>query len=99
SSIKDIRWLLNEFDAVGALLITVGLGMTLLPIITARTFEGNCKNPNVIGQLCGGIVVLAPLVVWEARFSTKPIVPMRIWANRTGFGGLAVTFLTVMNAF
>ncbi|KAG0320209.1 hypothetical protein BG000_003657 [Podila horticola] len=92
---KDIRWLLTEFDAMGALLTT-----TLLPIITVRSFKGNWKNPTVIGVLCGGIAVLALLVIWQAKFSTRPILLMRIWAKRTCFGGLAVTFsLTVMNAF
>ncbi|KAF9310039.1 hypothetical protein BG003_009024 [Podila horticola] len=80
---KDIRWLLTEFDAMGALLTT-----TLLPIITARSFKGNWKNATVIGLLCGGIAVLALLVVWQAKFSTRPILPMLSWGIEWDHGAL-----------
>ncbi|KAG0047692.1 hypothetical protein BGZ83_007300 [Gryganskiella cystojenkinii] len=97
---KDLRWLLQEYDAVGAVLIAAGLSLTLLPIIIAKSHEGNWTNPRILGMFFSGLVILVLLVIWEVKFSNKPIMPMRIWTDRTTFGGLAVIFLfTVMNAF
>ncbi|KAF9281589.1 hypothetical protein BGZ74_002324 [Mortierella antarctica] len=97
---KDIRWLLEEFDAVGAVLITLGLSLTLLPIIIAKSHEGNWANPKILGMFFSGLIALVLLVFWEVKYSKKPIMPMRIWTDRTTFGGLAVIFFfTVMNAF
>lgn len=97
---KNIRWLLEEFDAVGAVLIALGLSLTLLPIIIAKSHEGNWTNPKILGMFFSGLIALVLLVFWEVRYSKKPIMPMRIWTDRTTFGGLAVIFFfTVMNAF
>ncbi|KAF9197468.1 hypothetical protein BGZ49_002073 [Haplosporangium sp. Z 27] len=94
---KTIGWLLHEYDAIGALLITAGMSMTLLPMILARTYEKNWNDPRVIGMMTSGLFCLVLLVLWEAKFTDKPIMPMRIWVNRTCFGGLIVGFfMTVM---
>ncbi|KAG9071343.1 hypothetical protein KI688_005554 [Linnemannia hyalina] len=96
---RSIRWLFSEFDAVGALLITMALGLTLLPIILARSYEDNWKSPKILGMFFSGVLSWVLLAVWEIKFSTRPIMPMRIWFNRTSFGALAVGFfLTIINA-
>ncbi|KAF9093722.1 hypothetical protein BGX29_009826 [Mortierella sp. GBA35] len=96
---RSFKWLFSEFDAVGAVLITLALGLTLLPIILARSYEDNWKSPKILGMFFSGLVSCVLLVIWEVKFSTKPIMPMRIWVSRTSFGALAVGFfLTVMNA-
>ncbi|KAF9083213.1 hypothetical protein BGX23_011686 [Mortierella sp. AD031] len=96
---RSFKWLFSEFDAVGAVLITLALSLTLLPIILARSYEDNWKSPKILGMFFSGLVSCVLLVIWEVKFSTKPIMPMRIWVNRTSFGALAVGFfLTVMNA-
>ncbi|KAF9189350.1 hypothetical protein BGZ51_009664 [Haplosporangium sp. Z 767] len=94
---RSIIWLLHEYDAIGALLITLGMSLTLLPMILARTYEGNWENPKILAMFLSGIVALGLLAFWEIKFTSKPIMPMRIWANRTCFGGLVVNFfMTVM---
>ncbi|KAG0208692.1 hypothetical protein BGX33_006068 [Mortierella sp. NVP41] len=96
---QSFKWLFSEFDAVGAVLITLALSLTLLPIILARSYEDNWKSPKILGMFFSGLVSCVLLVIWEVKFSTRPIMPMRIWVNRTSFGALAVGFfLTVMNA-
>ncbi|KAG0232800.1 hypothetical protein BGW42_007883 [Actinomortierella wolfii] len=96
---RSISWLLTEFDVVGAILITMALSLTLLPIILARSYEDNWRSPKILGMFFAGILSFVLLAVWEIKFSTRPIMPMRIWANRTSFGALAVGFfLVVMNA-
>ncbi|KAF9427621.1 hypothetical protein BGZ94_004560 [Podila epigama] len=97
---KSVTWLLEEFDAVGAVLIVLGLSLTLLPIIIARTYEGNWSNPKILGMFFSGVIALILLVIWEAKYSKRPIMPVHIWSNRTCLGGLSVIFFfTVMNAF
>ncbi|KAG0250044.1 hypothetical protein DFQ27_009646 [Actinomortierella ambigua] len=96
---RSVAWLFSEFDAIGALLITMALSLTLLPIILARSYEDNWRSPKILGMFFAGVVSWVLLVVWEVKFSTRPIMPMRIWANRTSFGALAVGFfLVLMNA-
>ncbi|KAF9902169.1 hypothetical protein EC991_005215 [Linnemannia zychae] len=96
---RSIAWLLNEFDAIGALLITLAMSLTMLPMILAKSFEGNWANPKILGMFCTGIVCYGLLAIWEIKFTNRPIMPMRIWTNRTCFGGLVVMFfMTVMAA-
>ncbi|KAG0264090.1 hypothetical protein BG011_007485 [Mortierella polycephala] len=96
---RSIGWLLHEYDAVGALLITLGMSLTLLPMILAKTYEGNWENPKILAMFICGVIALALLAYWEIKFTNRPIMPMRIWANRTCFGGLVVGFfMTVMAA-
>ncbi|KAG0266234.1 hypothetical protein BG011_002931 [Mortierella polycephala] len=90
---RTIKWLLHEFDAVGALLITLGLSLTLLPIILAKSYEGNWRNGKILGMFVSGIVFFVLLVIWEVKFTDKPIMSMKIWTNRTAFGGLMIIFL------
>lgn len=87
---RSVNWLLHEFDAVGALLITGTLSLTLLPLILAKSYEGNWENPKVLGMLIAGIVFLLLLIIWEVRYTDRPIMSMKIWSNRTAFGGLVI---------
>ncbi|KAG9320151.1 hypothetical protein KVV02_002868, partial [Mortierella alpina] len=96
---RSMAWLFTEFDVVGAFLTALALSLTLLPIILARSYEDNWKSPKILGMFFSGVISCVALVIWEVKFSIRPIMPMRIWANRTSFGALAVGFfLTVMNA-
>ncbi|KAG0277203.1 hypothetical protein BGZ97_009938, partial [Linnemannia gamsii] len=77
----------------------MALGLTLLPIILARSYDDNWKSPKILGMFFSGIVSFVLLAIWEVKYSKKPIMPMRIWFNRTSFGALAVGFfLTIINA-
>ncbi|KAG0332807.1 hypothetical protein BG004_001092 [Podila humilis] len=96
---RSVRWLLHEFDTVGALLITLGMSLTLLPMILARSYDGNWSNPKILAMFICGVISLFLLVVWEVKFTDRPIMSMKIWSNRTAFGGLVVGFvMTVMAA-
>ncbi|KAG0306982.1 hypothetical protein BGZ98_001349 [Dissophora globulifera] len=94
---RSVAWFLHEYDAIGAILITLGMSLTLLPLILARSYEGNWRNGKILGMFISGVICLGLLALWEIRFTDKPIMPMRIWGNRTCFGGLIVLFfMTVM---
>ncbi|KAG0053565.1 hypothetical protein BGZ83_000849 [Gryganskiella cystojenkinii] len=96
---RSIAWLLHEFDAVGAILITLAMSLTLLPMILARTFEGNWKNPKILGMFFPGVLLYGVLAYWEIKYTDRPIMSMKIWSNPSCFGGLVVQFfMTVMAA-
>ncbi|KAF9581953.1 hypothetical protein BGW38_000855, partial [Lunasporangiospora selenospora] len=90
---KSIRWLLHELDAVGAILLTLGLSLTLLPMILAQSYEGNWRNGSILGMFLSGIVFFGILALWETKYTDRPIMSMKIWTNRTAFGGLMIIFL------
>ncbi|KAG0381157.1 hypothetical protein BGX24_008061 [Mortierella sp. AD032] len=87
---RSVQWLLHEFDTIGALLLTVGMGLTLLPMILVNSFEGNWRNGKIIAMTCSGIVAIFLLIIWEAKFTDRPIMSMKIWSNRTAFGALVI---------
>ncbi|GJJ73333.1 hypothetical protein EMPS_05691 [Entomortierella parvispora] len=95
---RSVKWLLHEFDAVGAILITLGLSLTLLPMILAKTFEGNWKNYKILTMFCCGIVFLGLLVFWEIKYTDRPIMSMKIWSNPSCFGALIVMFFMTVQA-
>ncbi|KAF9432926.1 hypothetical protein BGZ76_010133 [Entomortierella beljakovae] len=90
---RTFGWLLREFDVVGALLLTASMSLTLLPMILARTVEGNWGNPMILGTVIAGVVSFFLLIIWEAKFTTKPIMSTKMWKDRTTFGGLIVTLV------
>ena len=87
---RSVRWLLHEFDTIGALLLTAGMSLTLLPMILANSYEGNWRNGKIIAMICSGIVAIFLLVIWEVKFTDRPIMSMKIWGNRTAFGALVI---------
>lgn len=96
---KSIGWLLREYDAVGAILITAGMSLTLLPMILASTYEGNWKNGKILAMFCSGIVSFALLAFREIKCSDKSVKPIQPWSNNTWFGRLGNGFfLAVVDA-
>ncbi|KAG0340364.1 hypothetical protein BG004_006459 [Podila humilis] len=85
---RSLSWLMSQFDYIGALLLAGTLSLICFPLITASTHEDNFKNPTIIGCLCGGAVALVILLVWNAKFATKPMLPKRIWSDRTVMGAI-----------
>ncbi|KAF9944905.1 hypothetical protein BGZ70_004230 [Mortierella alpina] len=87
---RSVQWLLREFDVIGALLLALGMSLTLLPMILANSYEGNWRNGTIIAMICSGIAAILLLGIWEAKFTDRPIMSMKIWGNRTAFGALVI---------
>ncbi|KAG0373874.1 hypothetical protein BGX24_011126 [Mortierella sp. AD032] len=85
---RTLGWLWRQFDFTGAILMSVTLSLLFFPLITANTYEGNFKNPVIIGCLCAGFIALVVLLVWNAKYTTKPMLPKRIWSDRTVMGAI-----------
>ncbi|KAB2350395.1 MFS transporter [Actinomadura rudentiformis] len=74
----------REFDVVGAVTITVAPLLIAYAVIQAP--ESGWASATTIGLLVAAFAVLALFVFVEAR-STAPLVPLRIFRNRTLVGG------------
>lgn len=74
----------------------MGLGLTLLPLILAKVFDANWRNPKILGMFFSGHFVLALLIIWEAKYSARPIMPRSFVKNQTVFAVLAASLMTSM---
>ncbi|KAK3848448.1 MAG: major facilitator superfamily domain-containing protein [Linnemannia gamsii] len=93
---RSFSWLLKQFDFVGAIILAGTLSLLLFPLITANTHKGNFKNPAIIGCLCAGAILLLVLLVWSAKYATKPMLPKRIWSDRTVMGAICGSIVSGM---
>ncbi|KAG0083199.1 hypothetical protein BGZ93_001988 [Podila epicladia] len=93
---RTFSWLWQQFDFAGAILLAATLSLLFFPLITARTYEDNFKNPVIIGCLCAGAVALIVLLVWNAKYATKPLLPKRIWSDRTVMGAICGSIVSSM---
>ncbi|KAG0091323.1 hypothetical protein BGZ92_000982 [Podila epicladia] len=90
---RTLRWLAEEFDIPGAILIILALSLTLLPLVLARRVANNWKSPTIIGLFCSGIIFFILLFIWEGKWAKRPIMSLQIWTNRTAFASLMIMFL------
>ncbi|KAF9920054.1 hypothetical protein FBU30_010215 [Linnemannia zychae] len=93
---RTFIWLWRQFDYIGGLLLAATLSLLFFPLITASRYEDNFKNPVIIGCLCAGAVCLILLLVWNAKYSTKPMLPKRIWSDRTVMGAICGSIVSNM---
>ncbi|KAF9972251.1 hypothetical protein BGZ73_004655 [Actinomortierella ambigua] len=93
---RSLGWLWNQFDFIGAILLAATLSLVFFPLITASTYEGNFRNPVIIGCLAAGGVTLIIMLIWNAKFTTKPMLPRRIWSNRTVMGAICGSIVSGM---
>ncbi|KAG0257358.1 hypothetical protein BGZ95_005271, partial [Linnemannia exigua] len=56
----------------------------------------NFKNPIIIGCLCAGVIALIVLLIWNAKYTTKPMLPKRIWSDRTIMGAICGSIVSGM---
>ncbi|MFC4034837.1 MFS transporter [Streptomyces polygonati] len=68
------------FDVPGAVLATAGSSLLVLGLVSGP--ESGWGSARVVGSLIGAVVLLALLVVVENR-TEDPLVPMRMFRNRS----------------
>ncbi|WBP90810.1 MFS transporter [Kitasatospora cathayae] len=83
----------GRLDAAGILLLTSGLGLVLTGLsLKGNAADGRWSDPAVGGCLLGGLALLALLVPVERR-AAVPVLPLRLFHNRTYSALLAAGFL------
>jgi EmrB/QacA subfamily drug resistance transporter len=71
----------KSFDIAGALAATVGLTVLVLGIV--RTDSVGWGSAEALGLIGVGVALLIAFVVIEGRLAKAPLMPLRIYANRT----------------
>jgi EmrB/QacA subfamily drug resistance transporter len=77
----------RHFDLAGALTVTAGLVAIVFAIV--RTDVNGWGSAQTIGVLAGGLALLGAFLVIEARMSSWPLLPLRIFRSRTLTGANA----------
>jgi EmrB/QacA subfamily drug resistance transporter len=85
----------GRFDLAGALTVTSGLTLAVYGLIsgaTDQTGRSHWADPAVLASLCAAVALLIAFVVVERR-SRRPLVPLRIFADRSRSGTYIVAIL------
>jgi EmrB/QacA subfamily drug resistance transporter len=69
------------FDVAGALAATLGLSVLSLGIVRTDALGWGAAEP--LGLIGAGLALLAIFIAIEGRFASHPLMPLRIYANRT----------------
>jgi len=80
----------GRFDLIGALCATLGMTALVFGIVDAA--EVGWGAPSTIRAIAVGVLLLAALVVNEAR-AEQPIMPLRLFADRRRAGAYLVRML------
>jgi EmrB/QacA subfamily drug resistance transporter len=86
----------GRLDVAGAVSITSGLALLIFGLTHAQT--ASWSSPITIGALIASAILIVGFVVIEARV-TDPILPLRIFRNRSVTGANVVGFLLGSSIF
>ena len=83
-------------DLAGLVLVSAGLFGIVWGLIRSST--AGWASAEVVATLAAGAALTAAFVVWEAR-ATEPMVPLRLFADRTFSAANATVFLLTASLF
>jgi EmrB/QacA subfamily drug resistance transporter len=86
----------SRVDVPGVGLVGVGLFALVFGLVRGQG-EG-WTNPLIVASLTAGVVLLAAFVAWELR-AKEPMVPMRLFRNRTFAVTNSVSFFMFFGTF
>ncbi|CEI61326.1 Siderophore iron transporter mirA [Fusarium venenatum] len=90
--IVNLLWV--DLDVAGALLLVVGLGLTLIPLsLTGARNSDRWDQGSYIAMLVIGVVVIAAFFVWDTKFAKVPFVPFRMIKERTVVAACVLSML------
>ena len=94
--LSETRGPANRLDLPGLGLVSGGLLALVWGLV--RGNELGWSNPQIVGSIGVGLVVLAVFVAWEAR-SAEPMLPLRLFRSRTFSAANAVSLLMYFGMF
>jgi len=80
----------RHMDLGGAFTVTAGLVAVTWGIVRSQAVGWG--SPEVLAAFGAGAILLAAFVLIEARFATRPLVPLRLFASRSITGANLVAF-------
>ncbi|HZT96235.1 MAG TPA: MFS transporter [Chloroflexota bacterium] len=87
----------RSFDIAGAVTVTAGLVLLVYAMVNTNTYGWG--SARTVLELAGAVALLAVFVAIEARFASRPLVPMRIFGSRSLSGANLVSLLLGMMLF
>lgn len=72
-----------DIDLVGLILFAAGWALVLVPLTIVNRGTQKWSSPNIIAMLTLGPIVLILMVLYEAKYSPKPVFPLRFFKNAT----------------
>ncbi|KAJ5722768.1 Efflux pump dotC [Penicillium malachiteum] len=81
---------LAKLDWIGFLLIIGGTICLLYGLESGSSGLSDWASPSVICLLVFGILILALFLFWEGKFAKRPLIPLRIFQQRTCLASFVV---------
>ncbi|KAI8336860.1 major facilitator superfamily domain-containing protein [Choanephora cucurbitarum] len=78
--VRRTAWWVYEIDLLGTLLLIAGLLLLLLPLVLARTW-GGWGTVSVIACFATSGAAWIIFAIWELKFTSKPVIPMKRWES------------------
>ncbi|KAG5770721.1 hypothetical protein H9Q72_002510 [Fusarium xylarioides] len=90
--IINLIWV--DLDILGAVLLVLGLGLTLIPLsLTGARNSDRWDQGSYIAVLVIGVVVVVVFFVWDTKFAKVPFVPFRMIKERTVVAACVLSIL------
>jgi EmrB/QacA subfamily drug resistance transporter len=87
----------RAFDAIGAVLATVGLSLLVFGIV--RTDTTGWGDATTLALIIAGVVVLAGFLINEGRFAKAPLMPLRLFRSRSLSGANVIVMIIGASTF
>ncbi|KAI1463459.1 MFS general substrate transporter [Daldinia caldariorum] len=97
--IQSILHYIIEFDLIGAILISAGFTLILLPFSLVSSASHSWKSARVIVMIVMGVVSLAAFAIWEKLFARVKFFPFEFLKDRTFLGAVLAYFVVFMTTF
>ena len=83
-----------DLDIVGAILLTLGLGLALIPLsLTGAKNSQRWDQGSYIAMLVIGVFVVGVFLLWDARYAKVPFMPFRMIKERTVIAACVLSML------
>lgn len=83
---QSIIFYCREFDAVGLLLLSAGVGLFILPFNLYTLQARGWGSPLIICMLVFGVALTILFAIWETFFAPITLIPYALLADRTVLG-------------
>ncbi|KAG9099375.1 hypothetical protein FRC06_005345 [Ceratobasidium sp. 370] len=89
----------TEIDIIGLLILAGGVACVLLPLTLAAKAKGGWHNPSMIAMLTVGPTILILFGIYEWKFASHPIVPMKFLRNKAIVGAALIGFFDFVSFY
>jgi len=96
---QKLRRVWDELDVVGLAAMTVGCLLLLLPLTLAARKPTKLEEVDTWVSMAVGLVVLVGFGVYEWSFAPVPLLPPRLFMNRTILAGAGLGFFHFASCF